>query len=558
MPRQIDIDLLKAVVDKKKSEMIVLIAQGANPFAIIDSRNAPNSGYNIFIQILSYGSTDVLIAALEYAYKIRTINYEPLDLNKIIFTSESVQMNTFQFACLHSGNTALKALDAYAQNTGQTTKMRSILNSSIIQMKTDTPGFTMPLGEFLTREFSCALLLDNFCYDGADQSANKVLAAQHFISRWAYAEKEDRLLPFTGPIEILWYGPMKTLDIALRLGLDLTATCTTGDNLPGLLGLMCDWSKNLDDSKVLIELLMFHGAKVLSAPQHNKEGKVFFHAMVSNRLKACPIEFKITLDFEPMYDLVQRYKNAVETTNPMLTTVYRQQQEAADKLAKLKSEVQSLSQKKLQTIRGNLADHPHVLNCFNVVHQRIENHFAARKIATTRIFDAKATTNHAMIAITTQTLFAAVAENVAVPFAGIISDITGALVIATTKAHANTQSSGVFEATLGLDTDSVVIDIAAIITSEAMKCCGDKIDRKLTERLAKEVIKAIDLLHKSKPQNSLQLVALLASPAIAVLAKTRVDNSSSYSPASNNNGSNDLYPALQNGKTAKPGCCVLM
>jgi len=299
------------------------------------------------------------------------------------------------------------------------------------------------------------------------------------------------------------------------------------------------------------------------AQKNEETGEVYINALVRNFYGLHPIKWVFNINYQPSLDAV--YENdkrlqaeaqeaariaaeataAAAATQTIFAPLIKQHEETTAGLAALRGEVatvktevttvhtkvdkvheevKGLAAIKIKSIRDALSPsekspgYPNSLKFFEIVYARLKIELKARLIATSTIFAAKPTTRTAMIAETTQTVFAAAMQSSGLPLAGVIPAITGALIKMATQSYANYQSEGVFNVMLGTSPKEVAMAIAAILTNEMMKHKTDaEITTADTEKIAGIVVGNVNTLHNLESQAD--LVGYLCTQPISLMDK---------------------------------------
>ncbi len=529
-----------------------LINEGADPLITIESPK-DGSKKNLFVEILKIGHEDVVQIALDYALK----NNRFIDLNKFPLEQTSQNpINLFQFACSTCQVNILKQLVQYSTMSTPKQNIGKIVNSN---------GNT---GSFLFKKFCIQLLLANFC---AEVPVSKLQSLMKFIRAWCLSKGNDTLPPFTGPVNIVWRGPIETVSYLLSIGFDPDTTTHEPFTLQGLVEAMDACVRNITEAEFFFHTMNFTGVKPESSIIADGDRR-YFLATVTNKFKQHPIPFEITIDLSEFNDLLKRVSKAKQETAPMLVPLFEKHAANEQRLAVLEDKVDNLSEQRRTDIRKALAGYPGAARCFNRLEKTIKTQLEARHIATTPIFTANATSQNAKVAKSAQLLFSLIAEGTPLPFANIITGITAAAVTYTTQKFAQGQNQGVFDATLGLELDNVSIDVAAILTSEAMRRYREQLDETAADALAKnlsaKVVYQIERLFQM--QNQAQLIAFLCDEALRILPaiEHRIsDTTSAGSSAINNSpqqmvayvGAQSFTPEKQSARKKKSrgfGCVI--
>jgi hypothetical protein len=540
---QLHLKLLSAIAECNTGVIKQLISEGADPFTTLEPTN--RSSFNIFIEALRVGDPAVIQVLLDSSLKVVDLSKYPLD------DKNRFPCNIFQFACISAGSEVLDVLYKYSVKTKQ--DIVKIINQKIEILDDNGSTKYEHLASILLKRIGVNIIVDNLCpTDGSPESFHKITT---FFKKWASSTtKKPFPNGYTSPMGITWLGALDTFELLIKLGLDLKAVTSDGFTFDNMMSIFNDWSKDPENwEKFIKPAIEFNLLEPTSEAVATAEGTIKFNAILRNAFGAHPIEVEIEIDFRELNDLVQRSVRAQQEVVPQLITFTRDRaisSEAKEKrFVQLETKVDvhdtqihDFTEQRLKDIRKNLIAYPKVAHVFNHIFATIEDEFNARKIANTSLFTAKSTTDTAMIAKATQAVFAVAMEGVPVPFANVIPAITGGLVNMATQAFADYQSKGVFEATLGLDTKRIAIDMAALITSEMMKRQGSDLDIKDVKKIEKEITKKIGKLHQL--QSQAQLVGFVCGPAFEVIRELSGKNSPSNGSGSDSLSSGERNPVV--------------
>ena len=544
--------LYKAIGELDIKTIRSLINAGVNPLQnVVSPVGKPT--INLFVEILKIGHADIVQIALDYALKNKIF----IDLRKFPVETNSHTLNLLQFACVTCHVTVLKQLVEYAKVSKPKQNIEKILNTDL------------PLAHFIFKKLTPQLILANF---GPNDTVSSLSSMRPFIQKWSLCKQRVRLPAYDGPVKIIWDGSFTTLDYLISIGLDIEARTKEYYSFPELVDLMAQCTSNLEDWNHVYENLIMRDVTMTSDYLLGNDGRVYGNFLVTNKLGQHPIPFEITFDFSELNDLVKRVIKAKQETAPVLVPLFEKHAANEKRLAVLEDKVDNLSEQRRADIRKALAGYPGAARCFNRLEKAIKTQLEARHIATTPIFTANATSQNAKVAKSAQLLFSLIAEGTPLPFANIITGITAAAVTYTTQKFAHRQNQGVFDATLGLELDNVSIDVAAILTSEAMRRYREQLNENFADTLAKnlsaKVVYQIERLFQM--QNQAQLIAFLCDEALRILPaiEHRISDSTSAGSSAINNspqqmvayvGAQSFTPEKQSARKKKSrgfGCVI--
>lgn len=509
-----DLALYNAIKESRPLKTQNALKDGANLFAEIDLEIAGQTRRTTLFGFALFSNCKTVIQTI-------LDNRTSIDISGPfdIFASKNAlsihPINLLQFAYVYSTNSIIEALIAYANSNGKDANtISSILNKVFYR-----PGTTQ-----LTTVASEALLTFS---PHMVTNTKKVLSASidntsadKDITEWVWLGPEEHMkLAKAEHIELV-ADFSKKLESLLERGFNPNLTDCFGMNLAKLIRVIdkCSKDPELWETELAPKLVFCNMNKIGAA-----------------RLNASGTDISIDVDLSNTRGAHTRRVTLTQDTKS-LRTVYRLAMKARQQGSSfqgLYNDLHALPDQRLKDVQATLTSFPTVKTCFDTLQRRLEHTLTLECMASTGMISLNRSklVQHeqgADLAIsmiqTTVTALNVAAQFSPVPFVGILPLAVGSLVDLAEKTRAAVKSTGIFDATLGMDLKEIGIDVAMIVSAEAFITHKHAITTGVIASLVSDVLAQLKRLKDTEIIDQAHLVAFLAQTAITKLRATRAAN----------------------------------
>lgn len=479
----------------------------------------------------------------------------------------SLEMNIYQFAVARCDKKIRETVNAYGKSTGQ--DLYDIANQKIIIESDDkSDKAEVCLAEVMACSISINSLLARCIVDRKVYSDAEEQAILDYLKKWKYYNPKynngENFPSFGKPIRLIANGSKDAINALL------TTLVTTDGNKTSIINIKDTSSSDLLFPEFLncvatcdsLEQWVRHfmgfvsnySNLYISGDQVSmlEPGVFAIKTQQANIIGQCPIDIEVIFDLRELNELVQKKQTRHDSID-----------ELQQKMKAVESTLSDLPDVRIKTIQACMKDNAKVLDCFNLIYEKICTQVLASKIAETGKFVKKSTNETVQIAKVAHTVFQSLIEGIPAPFVTVIPAITGALLNMAIEHQISTQNGAVVKLTRGLDERRIAMDIAAIIAAVYMKNQETCKDPKIADKLAALVVDKMN--HLKHCASQADLVGYLCSDAVNMLNKQTIKKTDSGNSDSNTTplkGSDHSGHLADNteakNKKANPGgCCSI-